>query len=218
MLRPTVSVSGIKEAFDGSERAFAGIVTDAMRGATGGLKQTLRSQVTSAGLGARLANTWRGEVYPESGDALNPAGYVWSNAPAIIDAFARGATIAPLGGKHYLWVPTKSVPRAAAQGRASSTKRMTPEQLLASFGLSEFLIRKGRGGRLLAFIVEGRGTTKLGRVRAPRRGRLAHGADGQLVLMYTLTPTVKLPQELDLDGAADAGASDFVNRTEQGAR
>lgn len=218
MLRTTVGVPDLGAAFDGLEGEFAAAATTAMRGATETLKTTLRDQVRSAGMGTRLANTWRAKAYPESRNALDPAGYAWSNAPGIIDAFARGATIVALGGRAYLWIPTRNVPRAPGQGRATSTKRMTPEQLLASLGLNRFVIKRGRAGHLLAFVVEGRGSTPGGRLRRVRKGRLAHGADGQLVLMYTLAATIGLPKKFDLQDAADYAAADFVERFEQAVR
>jgi len=203
-------------AIGDAEDQIAKITTEAMRGATTTLKETLRDQIRDAGMGNRLANTWRADTYPESRNSLNPAGYAWSNAPDIIDAFARGATISPLGGKNYLWLPTKNVPRARGGGRASSTKTMSPDQVLADFGAKEFVIKKGRAGRLLAFIVQGRGTTARGAVRRVRKGRLAHGSSGELVLMFVLMSSVKMPKKLDLQAAGDTGAAGFVSRLEEG--
>ncbi len=210
--RTSVTVSSLTDAADEAIGEIAADATTAMRGATDTLKTTLRRQVTDAGLGTRLANTWRADTYPESRNALNPSGYAWSNAPNIIDAFARGATIRPTGGRDYVWIPTKAVPQATGGGRATSTKKMTPPEVLESFGQADFVIKKGKGGHLLAFIVEGRALTARGGLRKLRRGRLGHGAAGQLVLMFTLTPSVTLPQELDLDAAAKEGAADFVDR------
>ena len=59
-------------------------VTTGVRDATEGLKGELRSQITGAGLGARLANTWRGEVYPKGRESLGAAGLVYSRAPVVV--------------------------------------------------------------------------------------------------------------------------------------
>ena len=56
-------------------------VTTGIRVATEGLKTELRGQITGAGLGTRLANTWRGELYPKGQPSIGAAGYVWSKAP-----------------------------------------------------------------------------------------------------------------------------------------
>ena len=50
-----------------------------------GLKTELRRQVTSAGLGQRLANSWRGKHYPNH--KLEAASLVYTKAPQIIRAF-----------------------------------------------------------------------------------------------------------------------------------
>jgi hypothetical protein len=211
----TTSVTGIREAIDGAEGTFAEIATTAMRGATDTLKEALRDQVRDAGMGNRLANTWRASTYPTSRNSLNPAGYAWSNAPDIIDAFARGATITPLDGRKYLWIPTKAVPRSRSS-RGSAGKFMTPPQVLAEFRVKDFVVRKGKGGRMLAFIPQGRGTTARGAVRRVRKGRLAHGENGELVLMFVLTTSVRMPKKFDLQEAADEGAADFVERLQEG--
>ena len=56
-------------------------VTAAMREAGTGLKSAWRGQITGAGLGTRLANSIRLASFPKSGESLNAAALVWSNAP-----------------------------------------------------------------------------------------------------------------------------------------
>lgn len=68
-------------------------VTAGVGAATDGLKAELRGQITGAGLGTRLANTWRGEAYPKSGQSIGAAGYVWSKAPGLVRLYAEGAII-----------------------------------------------------------------------------------------------------------------------------
>ncbi len=48
-------------------------VTLGIRSATDGLKLEMRSQVRSAGLSSRLANTWRGDTFPKSKTSINAA-------------------------------------------------------------------------------------------------------------------------------------------------
>lgn len=200
-MRIDVGVSDMKKLMDGIEGDIAGASTGAMRDTTARAKQELREQITSSGLGTRLANTWQDKVYPLKRNSLTPGGYIWSNAPDIIDAFTRGATIAPTGGRKFLWIPTKSVPRARGSGRASSTKRMNPEQVQAEFN-QEFALRKGKAGRWLAFIAQNRGETKRGALRKVRKGRIGHGAKQELILMFTLVPSVRMPKLLDLNAVA----------------
>lgn len=215
---PRVAITGLIEATAAAETEIGTIATVAMRGATDTLKTTLRDQVRDAGLGNRLANTWRGKTYPEQGRSLDPAGWVYSNAPDIVTSFATGAAILPHAGHNWLWLPTRNVPRARGAGRATSTKKMTPEQVLAEFHVKGFVFRKGSGGKLLAFIDQARGLTPRGRVKQVARGRLAHGKRGELVLMFTLLAATADPKVLDLQEAADVGAADFVARFDQGLR
>ena len=79
-------------------------VTHSIREATDGLKTELRSQITGAGLGQRLANTWRGEVYPKGQMSIKAAGLVYSRAPVIVGAHDQGATIRSKDG-FWLAIP-----------------------------------------------------------------------------------------------------------------
>ena len=62
----------MKAEFATAERA----VTLGVREATDGLKLSMRRQVTSAGLGQRMANTWRGDLYPRGQNSIRAAGMV----------------------------------------------------------------------------------------------------------------------------------------------
>jgi hypothetical protein len=68
-------------------------VTAAMREAGTGLKSAWRTQITGAGLGTRLANSIRSASFPKSGESLNAAALVWSNAPVIIGTHDTGPLI-----------------------------------------------------------------------------------------------------------------------------
>jgi hypothetical protein len=66
------------------ERAVATGTREAGRG----FRTELRRQVGSAGLGQRLANSWRDRHYPSQ--KLDAASLVWTNARQIIRAFDEG--------------------------------------------------------------------------------------------------------------------------------
>ena len=61
-------------------------VTLGISAATNGLKTSLREQVRSAGMSSRMANTWRGVVYPKGKTSISAAGQVYSNAEKIMRA------------------------------------------------------------------------------------------------------------------------------------
>ncbi len=83
-------------------------VTSGITSATNGLKTSMRNQVKSAGLSTRLANTWRGDVYPKSKSSISAAGQVYSNAQKIMQGFEYQTTIS---GKNSNWlaIPTDAI-------------------------------------------------------------------------------------------------------------
>jgi Family of unknown function (DUF6441) len=72
-------------------------VVSGTRNAGPGLRTELRGQVTGAGLGQRLANSWRDRHYPNQG--LDAASLVYTKAPQIVRAFDEGAVIRSRRGR-----------------------------------------------------------------------------------------------------------------------
>tara|TARA_B100000378_G_scaffold229456_1_gene194090 strand:- start:1832 stop:2515 length:684 start_codon:yes stop_codon:yes gene_type:complete len=211
------SLAGQMAAIEGD---IARDITDIMNDEVDALKLELRQQVTSAGLGARMAKTWRSNVYPKAGQSLNPAGYIWSAAPEIISSYIDGATIRPANGGKWLWIPTKAVPRrrrasnyASSLGRRSRGTAMTPEEVELHFN-AEFDIAF-EGGKGFAFIdvvsglSSGYRQATAGRLRG-RRGMAPRKA--KPVLMFTLVKAVKKPRLLDLDGPTRRAANRIAAR------
>ena len=96
-----------------TDRIGTRIRRGAMRGAKrfeAHAKLEYRQDVRRAGLGDRLANTWRTRVYPLRGESWHPTVHVWSNAPLLAAAHADGGVIAPKAGK-FLAIPTDNVGR-----------------------------------------------------------------------------------------------------------
>jgi len=78
--------------------------TKAIRRASTGLKNEVRGQIKSAGLGQRFANTIRSKIYPERRDSINAAGWIYASAKSSKDrfytnVFEEGATIRAGSGK-----------------------------------------------------------------------------------------------------------------------
>jgi hypothetical protein len=92
-------------------------VTSGTRDAGRGLKAELRRQVASAGLGQRLANSWRDKHYPNR--KLDAASLVYTKAPQIIRAFDEGALIRSRRGR-FLAIPTENGPRKGTDGKRIS--------------------------------------------------------------------------------------------------
>ncbi|ESQ82391.1 hypothetical protein AEAC466_17360 [Asticcacaulis sp. AC466] len=182
---------GLADAFAGIESEIAADVTGGMRLATEGLKEDLRDQVRKAGLGTKLANTWRGQVYPAHQDSLDPAGVVWSKAPKLLDAFDRNPNIVPVNGAKMLAIPTKNVPRQSAR------RLMTPVEVEATFN-QDLIITRGRNGHLYAYVNVVAAKNKRG-FRAPTKGRLKQGREVKLVMMFVLVRSVRPGKRVDID-------------------
>ncbi|MFV1919141.1 DUF6441 family protein [Sphingomonas sp. MJ1 (PH-R8)] len=198
----------MREAEGGVARA----ATVAMRATTGDALRELRGQVTSAGLGQRLANTWRGNVYPKSRNGMNPAGSIYSRAPDIIESFVRGATIVPVNGTRFLAIPTDNVPRAL--GRRGSSRRMTPAQVEHTFN-QDLFYQRGKNGRVLAFI-NAVGARRGRGIRQGTKRRLAQGRALKRVLMFTLVPAARMPKLLDLEGPAARWSAAYIDAFTRG--
>jgi hypothetical protein len=102
------------------------------------LKCAWCSQITGAGLGTRLGKPIRPASFPKSGDSLNAAALVWSNAPVI-------------RSKDGFWL---AIPTPAA-GKSTKGGRITPGERDRRTGLRLRLVFCRRGPSLL--VAEGWG-------------------------------------------------------------
>lgn len=150
-------------------------------------KLALRDDVRRAGLGDRLANTWRSNVYPRSASAHthSPAVLVYSKAPLIISAFSDAQTIVARNAR-WLAIPTENVPR-------KGKKRMTPLDVEGRFNQDLILIH-GRGQQMLAFVDVLRAKNGKG-FRRKTKGRA--GRASELVLMFVMVRQVHTKKLLD---------------------
>ena len=158
-----------------------------------GLKGDLRKQVVAAGLGLRLARTWRSRAYHNKGH--DAATLVSSKAPQIIRTFDEGAVIRSKSG---LWL---AIPTPAAPKRGVGGKRINPGNFPEHrFGPLRFVYRRGRPSLL---VVDGVRINKSGRVgrRAKggvftKTGRMKQGIT--TVVMFIMVPQVKIKKRLDV--------------------
>lgn len=212
------SVGG-RDSLDGLERGtedeIAGYVTSAISQNGVALKEDWRDQIRAARLGERLANSVRSETYPKGQNSIDAAALVWTKAPKIIGAYAEGATIRPVNGARYLWIPTDDVPKKR-QGQ-----RLTPNEVEARFGRDLVVIEPGshrlkttpsRINRGVAFagfsglaIRKSSGRWRNASVKERTQGgRSYREVTRQFVVMFTLVPMamVKKRGALDLDALA----------------
>jgi len=161
-------------------------VSTTMAQAGAGLKSAWRTQITGAGLGQRLANTIRQQVYPKGRNSLDAAALVWSNAPVIIGAHDTGPLIRSGNG---FWL---AIPLPAA-GRAMGGKRVTPGMWEQKTGLKLRFVYRRRGPSLLVADAVRLNTRGQAAVSKSKTGR------GQVTApIFILVRQVKLPKRLDL--------------------
>jgi hypothetical protein len=160
-------------------------VSTAIREAGSGLKEAWRTQITGAGLGARLARTIRAEQFPKGKPSLNAAAVVWSKAPVIVGAHDTGPLIRSKTG-FWLAIPTP------AAGTSSRGGRITPGEWERRSGLRLRFVYRRTGPSLL--VAEGRLNTR-GRAVASRSST---GRGVATVPIFLLVPQVKLQKRLDL--------------------
>jgi hypothetical protein len=154
----------------------------------------MRTQVASAGLGRRLANSWRGRTYENK--KLDAAGRVWTRAPTIMRAFDEGVTIRSKKGL-WLAIPTPSAPRRGVGGKRISPSTF-PEH---RFGPLRFVYRgSGKPSLLVVDGLRARGGKRGGFSRAGKRAR-ATGHGLTTVVMFIMVPQVRLRKRLDFTGA-----------------
>ena len=161
-------------------------VSITMTEAGAGLKSAWRAQITSAGLGQRLANTIRSQTYPKGRNSLDAAALVWSNAPVIIGAHDTGPLIRSGNG---FWL---AIPLPAA-GKAMGGKRITPGMWEQKTGLRLRFVYRNRGPSLLVADAVRLNTRGQAAVSKSKTGR------GQVTApIFLLVQQVKLPKRLDL--------------------
>jgi len=188
----------LKRAYDDSEIA----VSEAMNEVQAGLKDELRSQVVSAGMGQRLAKTWRGKRFPEGGASINSVAYVWSRAPDIVDAFERGVPIVARN-RRFLAVPTRD---AGVIHTTVKNKRLTPAIWENETGVKlRFVPRPGHALLVTdASYVRQPARWRRRKKFAPMRTPLSGGR--KFLVIFVLVPLVRLGKRLDIDGAGDRWA------------
>jgi hypothetical protein len=191
-------IGSVKGDLEAEVRRIERAVPAGVSEAGSGLKGELRKQVVGAGLGMRLARTWRDRHYPNRGH--DAASLVWSKAPQIIRTFDEGTLIRSKDG-FWLAIPTPSAPKRGVGG-----KRINPSTFPEHrFGPLRFVYRQ-RGPSLL--VVDGvrvnAGTGRVGR-RAKGGAYTKAGsmkAGMATVVMFILVPQVKMPKRLDVKRAA----------------
>lgn len=181
-------------------------------------KERLRGMVTGAGLGVKLANAVRGDVYPKRGLARDPAGwiYVQPSATHIFEGFETGATIRS-GDGGYIAIPVPGSPAARENQPAGRNPPRAAGGVLAKLkarGLQISFV-PARAGRPAMLVAEGArlrtGATGRETVSTPKRLKSgAYAANTASIPLFWLVPEAKMPKRLDFRREFDRAASAFL--------
>nr|WP_245282545.1 DUF6441 family protein [Chelatococcus daeguensis] len=172
-------------------------VTAGVGEAAEGLKTELRTQITNAGLGPRLARTWRSETFPNGQNSIRAAGLVWSKAPGIIRIYEDGATIRSTKG-FFLAIPTAAAGRFGDGGRKitpAGWERRTGQRL-------RFVYRRNAASLLVADNMRAR-TGKRGGYARATAAAMRSGRGLVTVPIFILVPQVTFRKRLDVASAAN---------------
>lgn len=162
-----------------------------------GLRQELRGQVTRAGLGERMAKTWKHKRYPPGGYSMGAASLVYADMPQVIRAFNEGSVIKSDKG-FFLAIPTPAAPKRGVGGRRISPSNF-PEH---SLGRLRFVYRKGAPSLLVVDNLRA-GTGKRGEFRKASATATRTGRGLTTVVMFILLPQVQLKKRLDINPTAE---------------
>ncbi|WP_186395560.1 DUF6441 family protein [Stappia sp. TSB10GB4] len=172
-------------------------VTAGVGEAAEGLKTELRTQITNAGLGPRLARTWRSETFPKGQNSIRAAGLVWSKAPGIIRIYEDGATIRSTKG-FFLAIPTAAAGRFGDGGlkiTPGGWERRTGQRL-------RFVYRRNAASLLVADNMRAR-TGKRGGYARASAAAVRSGRGLVTVPIFILVPQVTFRKRLDVASAAN---------------
>ncbi len=197
-MRLSAAIEGDLTRFLADElKAGEEAVTAGVREATNGLKLDLRQQIVGAGLGQRLANTWRSEIYPKGQNSIRAAGLVFSKAPNIVRAYADGAVIR---SKHGFFL---AIPTPAAGKYGDGKQKMNPGLWERMHGARLKFVYRRRGPSLLVADNLRARTGKRGGFAKASASALRTGRGLATVPMFILVPQVTIRKRLDVDGAAN---------------
>lgn len=184
----TAALQGnLKEALQRETRNAEKAVTLAIRQATEGLKLGMRQQVIASGLGQRMANTWRGEIYPKGQNSIRAAGLVFTKASKVMAGFEDASVIRSKDG-WWLAIPAPSAPKRGVGGQ-----RISPSNFpVHRYGPLRFVYRSH--GPSLLVVENMRASSNGNGFRKASERDLKTGQGLASVVMFWLVPKVQMPK------------------------
>ncbi|CAK9086548.1 Uncharacterized protein SCF082_LOCUS40938 [Durusdinium trenchii] len=177
--------------------------------ATHSVRDELRKDLRRGGLG-QLEKTWRADLYPRRGLAADPAGFIYSRAEYIVQAFERGITIRGKNGNDIA-IPIPGSP--ADQLRNPRGPETKVDAARRKYGELKFI--PGVPGSRPAMLAAVGAFTATGRFNARKRlksGRYGKGAT--TMPLFWLVDNARLSKRLNIQRTMTRGLSRFHRRFE----
>ena len=194
-----LAVTGnLVKTMESRTQAYLDGLRDGTKASVDDAKAKLRRDAQAAGLGRRLAFTFRGDVYPARGRSYTPSGLLYSKAPHIAAGHADGATLRPRFAR-FLAIPIDGTP---ADGIRRKNGETHIEAFWRRYGNDSLrFVRRGNGQyQLVARLRANVAGTNVSKIRTTTRKdgtrytRLARIVD---VPVFTLTRRAKLDRRLN---------------------
>lgn len=181
----------------------------ALEEATHSVRDELRKDLRRAGL-AELEKTWRADIYPRRGLAANPAGFIYSRAEYIVDAFERGVTIRGKDG-NKIAIPIKGSPADQIRNPRGPADKLDAAR--RRFG--ELQVIPGVPGVRPAMLAAVGGFSASGRFGARRRLKSGkYGKGATTVPLFWLVDQARLQKRLNVARVMQRGGNRFQRRLE----
>ena len=158
-------------------------------------KRALRGDVLRAGLGPRLAKTWRGEVFPSRAISMRPTVQFKTKAPVLINAFERGVTIRSENG-NWLAIPTPDFISSISKLKRSQNRKKLITLAESIYGRLRFVPVRGRKLGLLVTDNAQKSRGKRGGYRVASDARRRKGTAESFVVFF-LVPEARLKKRLN---------------------
>ncbi|SOD97016.1 DUF6441 family protein [Caenispirillum bisanense] len=194
----------LKEQIAREQKHVRDSLWEATREATQAAKTGIRQATTSAGLGQRLANTWRSKEYQK-----DTAGFIYTKASYILESFLEAQTIKAKNGKKYLAIPTQFAPKRGRNG-----KRLRPANYPG-----ELAFVPGKRGNT-AMLVDVRkfttgkdGKSGIGKARKTKSG--AFGKGTATVSIFFLVKQIRTRKRVDLSMISNKYQLELIKKAVQ---
>lgn len=202
--RLTAALAGDLERFMADELKLAAkAVGEGVYRTAQETKLALRADVMRAGLGRKVANSWRSQSYPPDRESLRAAAIIWSKAEHLIEAFDGGATI-KAERKKWLAIPTEFAPKRVGRKSKRITPSNWPEQ---RYGKLRFVQHPRKKTAMLVVDNQRRRGGKARQAKqtmfqlSRSKRALASGRGLFTVPMFILVPQVRMRKRLNVEAA-----------------